>query len=200
MLDSASNNDTLLVHLKSLLTAHDLPTWLHPVNNWVRCYVHIINLSSKAVVGNWPNDAENVDLDEAQVCNPVALAHEVVRCIRGLSSRREAFAKIIKDGNANGWFKENGKAVKLKQLQLLRYVRTWWDSCFHMLSQLLELRPVSCHPRVSHLGLTSTQQAVDYFLVLPQHQDMAKYKISEDEWQCMQDLEVILSVSPDSGS
>jgi hypothetical protein len=170
------------------------------LNNRVQCYVHIIDLSSKAVVGNWPDDAENVDLDEAQVRNLVALTCEVVRCIWGSSSCQEALAKIIKDGNANGWFKENGKAVKLKQLQLLCYVRTWWDSCFHMLSRLLELRPVSCHSRVSHLGLTSTQQAVDYFLALPQHQDLAEYKISEDKWQCMQDLEVILSISPDLGS
>jgi hypothetical protein len=74
MLDGVSNNDTMLVHLKSLLTARHLPMRFHPVNNQVRCYAHTINLSSKAVVGNWPDDVENLDLDKAQVCNPVALS------------------------------------------------------------------------------------------------------------------------------
>jgi hypothetical protein len=35
--------------------------------------------------------------------------------------------------------------------------------------------------------------------MLPQHQDLAKYKISDDEWQSMKDLEVTLLVSPDMG-
>lgn len=133
----------MLVHLKTLLSARGLPTRFDPVNNRVRCYAHTIDLSSKAVVGSWPEDAEIPELDEAQGRNPVSLACEVVRCIRGSSSRQEAFTNIIKNGNANGWFQNKGKVVQLKELQLLRYVRTRWDSCFHMLSRLLELRPVS---------------------------------------------------------
>jgi hypothetical protein len=38
------------------------------------------------------------------------------------------------------------------------------------------------------------QQAVDYFLALPENNDLAQYKITPDEWVAMQEIEIILSV------
>ena len=40
-------------------------------------------------------------------------------------------------------------------------------------------------------------QAIDHFLALPNHSDLAKYRITRQEWVVMQDLEVILSVRRD---
>ena len=40
-----------------------------------------------------------------------------------------------------------------------------------------------------------TLQAVDYFLALPNNNELVKYKIHPQEWQVMQDVELILSVS-----
>jgi len=58
--------------------------------------------------------------------------------------RREAFDEVVRDGNRKGWFKagQPPKAVLLKELQLLRDVRTQWDSVYLMLNRLREMRPV----------------------------------------------------------
>ncbi|KIM87797.1 hypothetical protein PILCRDRAFT_63268, partial [Piloderma croceum F 1598] len=56
-------------------------------------------------------------------------------------------------------------------------VHTRWDSVYYMINRLCEMRPV-----------------VDHFLALPNHNDLAKYKITPQEWVVMQDIEVILSV------
>jgi hypothetical protein len=71
MLDGASNNNTMLVHLKTLLSARGLSMQFDPVDNQVQCYMHTIDLSSKVVIGNWPNDMEILGLDAAQECNLV---------------------------------------------------------------------------------------------------------------------------------
>ncbi|KAH9013041.1 hypothetical protein EDB84DRAFT_1253278, partial [Lactarius hengduanensis] len=66
--------------------------------------------------------------------------------------------------------------VQVQPLQLLRDVRTRWDLVYCMLNWLREMRP-----------------AIDYFLDLP-NGDLRKYIISPQEWQAMQDLELILSM------
>ena len=38
-------------------------------------------------------------------------------------------------------------------------------------------------------------QAIDYFLDLPNNRDLARFKISSDAWETLQDIEVVLSVS-----
>jgi hypothetical protein len=95
---------------------------------------------------------------------PVALACEVVQCIQGSSSHREAFTNIIKDSNVNMWFKEKNKVIQLKELQLLHYMHTQWDLCFHMLSWLLELCPVSSiailEPLLSKTNFHSRQSTI----------------------------------------
>ena len=47
-------------------------------------------------------------------------------------------------GNANGWFKDNaGQVVVLATKELLRDVRTRWDSTFIMLRHFIDMRAVS---------------------------------------------------------
>jgi hypothetical protein len=74
--------------------------------------------------------------------NVIALVRAIVRVIRASGLRRDAFNEVIKNGNERGWFKVDDRVVKLDQLQLLRDVETRWDSVFHMLARLRDLRPV----------------------------------------------------------
>jgi len=60
---------------------------------------------------------------------------------------RDAFDKVIKNGNDKGWFKEGWPlaVIKIKPLQLLRDVRTQWDSIYLMLNRLRKMHPVSLY-------------------------------------------------------
>jgi hypothetical protein len=57
--------------------------------------------------------------------------------LRSSGQRRDSFEQLIRDGNNNGWFGET-----VEQLQLLRDVKTRWDSVYFMLRRLRELRLV----------------------------------------------------------
>ena len=47
-------------------------------------------------------------------------------------------------GNGVGWFKDkDGKATILPVKQLLRDIKTRWDSTFQMLKNFIDMRPVS---------------------------------------------------------
>ena len=84
--------------------------------------------------------------EEAITRDPIALSRAVVRVIRASGTRRDAFDDVIVNGNAKGWFRQgrppNDRVIAVKQLQLLRDVRTRWDSLYYMLNRLRELRPV----------------------------------------------------------
>jgi hypothetical protein len=43
-------------------------------------------------------------------------------------------------------------------------------------------------------GSHINSQAVDYFLALPQNKDLAKYKLSSEDWDKLRDIEFVLSV------
>lgn len=156
-MDGASNNDTMLVKLAKLLGARDIS--FDPVDRRMSCFAHIVDLSSGRVLKELPGAADSTDWDEP-LCldsasqtyddalrrNPLGLARMVVRAIRGSGLRRAAFAETISRGNddKNNWFFIGEKSVKVPPLQLLHDVRTRWDSVYHMLNRLRELRPV-CH-------------------------------------------------------
>jgi len=42
--------------------------------------------------------------------------------------------------------------------------------------------------------LKNNSQAVDYFLALPQNKDLAKHKLSSEDWNKLRDVEFVLSV------
>jgi hypothetical protein len=80
--------------------------------------------------------------------DPLRRARRMVRFLRASDQRKEGLRDMIKTGNEKEWFfqKSNeGKnvVVKVKDLQLLRDVKTRWDSVYLMLKRLRELRPVS---------------------------------------------------------
>jgi hypothetical protein len=80
--------------------------------------------------------------------DPLRRARRVVRLLRSSDRHREGLRLFIIDGNERKWFFEkdqNGKrrSVQVPELQLLRDVKTRWDSVFMMLQRLRTLRPVS---------------------------------------------------------
>jgi hypothetical protein len=162
-LDNAANNETMMYELQRRLQEREIV--FDAADRKVMCYAHIVNLSSGRVIAgltkvaidsdaDWsgpplPYSPTEQTYDEAIARDPISLGRTVVRIIRASGTRRDAFDDVVATGNTKGWFKQgrppNEKTVRLKQLQLLRDVRTRWDSVYYMLNRLREMRPV-CHP------------------------------------------------------
>jgi hypothetical protein len=88
--------------------------------------------------------------------DPLKRARRVVRILRSSDKRKQEFTRVIDQGNESGWFKSaDGEVVVIPHLELLRDVRTRWDSVFYMIERLLALRQVSVHPfRLVHIVKT----------------------------------------------
>ena len=78
--------------------------------------------------------------------DPLKRARRLVRLFRASDERKRDFTQHIHDGNNNGWFfsKINGERVRVQVTtkELLRDVKTRWDSTYKMLERLRKLRPV----------------------------------------------------------
>lgn len=71
-------------------------------------------------------------------------ARGLIRKIRSSGQRFERFTNIVKGGNQYGWWKDaQGSAISIQPKQLLRDVKTRWDSTYQMLVRLREFRQVS---------------------------------------------------------
>ena len=198
-LDNAENNKTMMEHLEKLLQTRELPLEFGAQDRKVMCFPHIINICVQHVIEEfaapdletvanaWVDcfDDDAVDKEkylEAVKKNPVALGRDVVRIIRASGLRRDEFDKIIVTGNLQQWFKSPaGTVVQIPEVQLLRDVKTRWDSIFYMLNRLLAL----------HL-------AIECFLSLLAQKDLANFKMTDMEWFVLQEFEVILDVNVDS--
>lgn len=147
-LDNAGNNGTMMRHLETMLGDRDIA--FDAVDRKIMCFAHVVDLSSKQVTRNADNtvdddgDGSLESDEETAISGPITRGRNVVRVIRGSGMRRDAFEEVIKDGNKRGWFKAGRplKVVQIKPLQLLRDVRTRWDSIYLMLNRLHEMRPV----------------------------------------------------------
>jgi hypothetical protein len=159
-MDNASNNATMLQELARLLEERDIV--FDPIDRKVMCYAHVIDLCTGRVIDaltkkrtgdDDDDDSSGLPLptthneqtyDEAVARDPIALGRAVVRAIRASGTRRDAFDELIETGNKKGYFTagQPAQTVEVKKLQLLRDVRTRWDSVYYMLNRLRELRPV----------------------------------------------------------
>jgi hypothetical protein len=86
--------------------------------------------------------------------DPLKRARKLIGVLRASDQRREGFRKFIQDGNERGWFfskNEDGERcpVQLPELQLLRDVKTRWDSVYMMVQRLRILRPVGLSQRLN---------------------------------------------------
>jgi hypothetical protein len=95
-----------------------------------------------------PRDPDCQDYEEAVTLDPIALCHSIICAVRASGQRLDHFASIIRDGNEKGWFiSPNRQIIKVPQLQLLRDVKTRWDSIYFMIRRCREMRPV-CNLRL----------------------------------------------------
>jgi hypothetical protein len=86
--------------------------------------------------------------------NPLKRARKLIGVLRASDQRREGFRRFIQTGNERGWFfskTETGERlqIELPELQLLRDVKTRWDSVYMMLQRLRVLRPVGLSQRLN---------------------------------------------------
>ena len=80
-------------------------------------------------------------------CDPIRRARRVTHILRSSDQRREGLRVFIQDGNRHNWFSKKDSdgtcvAFQVLELQLLRDVKTRWDSVYMMLGRLRQLRPV----------------------------------------------------------
>jgi len=76
--------------------------------------------------------------------DPLNKIRAIIRGIRASGQQQENFSNVILGGNQYGWWKDGqGKVVTIKPKQLLRDVRTRWDSTYQMLVRAREFRLVS---------------------------------------------------------
>jgi hypothetical protein len=150
-MDNASNNETMMQYLETKLRGREIA--FDARDRRIMCFAHVVDLCSGRVVSaasgpvDEGNDHSSSD-DDTDISNPIALARAAVRAIRGSGLRRDEFDEVIKNGNDKGWFKQGRppKTVKVERRQLLRDVRTRWDSVYRMLNRLREMRPVWLTP------------------------------------------------------
>ena len=150
-MDNASNNDTMMKELAWLLNDRDIA---FDSNNWrIKCYGHIVDLSSKCIIDGISQAKHSEDwvaptqptqpttYSNALACNIISHSRTVVQVIWGSGMRRDAFEELIVNSNSKGWFKggQPPENFQLNQLQLLWDVRSRWDSVHLMLNRLREL-------------------------------------------------------------
>ncbi|KAG2130808.1 uncharacterized protein EDB93DRAFT_1094642 [Suillus bovinus] len=86
--------------------------------------------------------------------------------------------EVVKTGNAKQWFKSPlNELVTVPEVELLCDVCMRWDSTYFMINRLRAMRP-----------------AIDFFLSMPNQQDISGHKMTNSEWQVLKDLEKILDV------
>ena len=121
---------------------------------------HILNICTKHVVDEysdvdlsavgeaWVNSLDDISDKDTYVKafrrDPIALGHDIVRLVRSSSLRRKGFASTIRTGNQMNWFTDDdGDTMQLPILELLRDVKSHWDSIYYMINHLRTLRQVS---------------------------------------------------------
>lgn len=130
------------------------------VDRRIMCFPHILNICAKHVTDEyadadfsqvsqaWVDALGNIiDKDayiEAVRHDPISLGRDIVQVIRASSLRRESFHATLTTGNQMNWFTDDdGNPATLPILELLRDVKTRWDSIYFMINRLRTLRQVS---------------------------------------------------------
>jgi hypothetical protein len=186
--------------------------------NRIMCFPHVINITVQRVLsvmslGKVPEGDDDIDVssdnrdsddggrrigqtfEAACAADPISRLRNIVMTIRSSGQRRDAFMTWIKTGNENGWFLNKGKAVHVVPRQLLRDVRTRWDSTYQMIKRCIEMRLVRIFKSLPIAAINVfTFQAIDTFLKRPVG-DLEHLALTKREWEVLQEFAYILSVS-----
>ena len=127
----------------------------------VMCFPHVINICVSHTADSFtdtslanddvdfdtnfpPGDPSQQTFEEACARDPIALCRATINAVRASGKQCDHLHKIIHDGNEKEWFTdEDDKIIKLPRLELLRDVRTRWDSLYKMIRRFCEIRPAS---------------------------------------------------------
>lgn len=157
-MDNASNNDTAMSELSRILQEEREFTF-DPIDRRVRCLPHIYNICVQHTLDKfldadfsecprtWTNSIGNVVDRDSYVdsirTDPIGRGRAIVRAVRSSGQRRTNFRQTIISGNEQERFVNDvGNIVKLPVTQLLRDVRTRWDSTYYMINRVRALRQV----------------------------------------------------------
>ena len=128
----------------------------------IMCLPHVLNICSKHATDDFTSADFSSVLEssfefpdssinkhtyiEALRKDPAARARDVVRIVRSSSLRRESFKTLIVDGNRREyWRDEEQNVMELPVLELLREVKTRWDSRYSMAKRLRLYCQVRCN-------------------------------------------------------
>jgi hypothetical protein len=132
------------------------------------CFPHVVNLACKDVLEDLkenPNkvletkpDAIGAEYDalssyeDTLLTDPVGSCRTLVSKLRVSDGRRHNLHDSIVRGNASGaWKDQDGKAIKIREVQLLRDCDTRWSSIYMMLQRVIELYPVCSKPLLNSI-------------------------------------------------
>jgi hypothetical protein len=130
------------------------------VDRRIICFPHMLNTCSKHVTQDYTKadfsavgeawvDALGNTIDKAAYIealrrDPIAFGRDIVRVVRASSLRRESFHNTVTTGNQMNWFTDDdGEPTQLPIIELLRDVKSRWDSIYFMINRLRTLRQVS---------------------------------------------------------
>lgn len=157
-MDNASTNGVIAVEMEKDFTQHDIP--FNAKERKIMCMPHVISLCTKRMVlaaSTTPYSDDQDDFDEEVDSTEdgrdvIALTRKTVRAIRASGQRIEKFMKEIQYINVNQLVDdEDGVPLHVPELQLLRDVRTRWDSVYSMTSRFILLKPVSSCSSICYL-------------------------------------------------
>jgi hypothetical protein len=154
----------MLEFLEKLLLEREI-TSFNAKDNRIMCFSHVVNIAVQHVLSKMSlvKAPENDDDDDSEgptddadedrgfgqtfeaACaqDPISRLRKIVTAIRASGRRREALTTWIENGNKSGLFVLQNRSVEIKPMQLLRDVRTRWDSTYHMIKRCIEMRLVS---------------------------------------------------------
>ncbi|KAJ7663376.1 hypothetical protein DFH06DRAFT_986792, partial [Mycena polygramma] len=135
------------------------------------CFPHVVNIAVKTGL----KELSELPTYAPDICDPVAEARTLVTACRASGQRREAFEKIIKEGNEAGGFGD--PAQPLREVGLLKDVETRWSATFLMIDRLLE-----------------QYLAVDQFLDDPSQDEISWHRLSPTTLKVLQDIRRLLQI------
>lgn len=170
--DNATNMDTMFEELEKLAAAFGVP--FDSKNFRVRCFIHILNLASRAMINavgdgdstTYPSDDESDGEDEiekecSKVLPVVAKIRKGVVAIRNSPQRREMFQKQC-------------CVAGIEHKNLLRDVRTRFNATFTMIER-------------------AKQMMIPFDMTLNCIPKLRKYGLNKEEWQMIDELIKLLS-------